>query len=121
MNYFETEAPEEKRVFSTGAVRDDSTGKGRYDLLPWGAIHALAQHSQRGAMHYGERNVDLGIPQHSLIDSCLRHISKYIQGDAEPYHLVAALWNIAWACEQEVKRPEMVDLPERTADSGEAV
>ncbi len=112
---------ERQRHFSTGAVRDDATGKGRYDLLPWGALHALAQHCERGALHYGERNVDKGIPQHSLIDSGLRHLGQYIQGDAEPHHLVAALWNIAWAVEQEIKRPELVDLPERTEKSGSAI
>ena len=32
------------REFKTGAVRDSADGKGRYDLLPWGAIHALAKH-----------------------------------------------------------------------------
>lgn len=109
---------DERREFSTGAVRDKADGKGRYDLLPWGAIHALAQHCERGAIHYGERNVDKGIPQHSLIDSGIRHLSLYIQGDAEAHHLVAALWNIAWAVEQEIKRPEMVDLPERGEHSG---
>lgn len=109
------------REFESGAVRDDATGKGRYDLLPWGAIHALAQHCERGALHYGERNVDKGIPQHSLIDSACRHLSQYIQGDAEDHHLVAAFWNIAWALEQELKRQELIDLPERTGDSGSAV
>ena len=117
----EPPAPEHQRHFSTGAVRDDATGKGRFDLLPWGAIHALAKHCERGALHYGERNVDKGIPQHSLIDSGLRHLGQYIQGDIEPHHLVAALWNIAWAVEQEIKRPELVDLPERTEKSGSAI
>ena len=112
---------DDQRHFDTGAVRDSATGKGRYDLLPWGAIHALAQHCERGAIHYGERNVDKGIPQHSFMDSAIRHISQYIQGDAEQHHLVAALWNIAWACEQEIKRPQMIDLPERTDASGNAV
>lgn len=106
------------REFNTGAVRDDATGKGRYDLMPWGAIHALAQHCERGALHYGERNVDKGIPQHSLIDSAMRHISMYIQGDCEDHHLTAAMWNIAWAIEQAIKRPEMVDLPEITERAG---
>ena len=27
---------DERREFSTGAVRDKADGKGRYDLLPWG-------------------------------------------------------------------------------------
>lgn len=109
------------RHFDTGAVRDDATGKGRFDLLPWAAIHALAKHCERGALHYGERNVDKGIPQHSLIDSGIRHLAMYIQGDAEPHHLVAALWNIAWAVEQEIKRPHLVDLPEREGVEVEAV
>lgn len=108
------------REFETGAVRDSAAGKGRYDLLPWGAIHALAQHCERGALHYGERNVDKGIPQHSFIDSAIRHLSLYIQGDAEDHHLIAAMWNIAWAVEQEIKRPELVDLPERNEKSGKA-
>ena len=108
------------REFDTGAVRDSSDGKGRYDLLPWGAIHALARHCERGAIHYGERNVAKGIPQHSLIDSGIRHLSQYIQGDTEEFHLVAAAWNIMWALEQELKRPEMIDLPERTEKSGKA-
>ena len=109
------------RHFETGAVRDSAAGKGRYDLLPWAAIHALAQHCERGAIHYGARNVDKGIPQSSLIDSGLRHLSLYIQGDSEPYHLVAALWNIAWACEQEAKRQHLVDLPERGEEAGAAI
>ena len=107
------------REFKTGAVRDSADGKGRYDLLPWGAIHALAQHCERGAAHYGERNVDKGIPQHSLLDS-IRHLSQYIQGDDEDHHLVAAAWNIMWALEQELKRPEMIDLPERGETAGKA-
>lgn len=110
------------RNFDTGAVRDDATGKGRFDLLPWAAIHALAKHCERGARHYGERNVDKGINQSSLIDSSVRHLCLYIQGDKEPHHLVAALWNIAWAVEQEIKRPQLVDLPERAdAEEGAAV
>ena len=114
------EFQKDERHFSTGAVRDNADGKGRYDLMPWGAIHALAQHCERGAKHYGERNVDRGIPQHSLIDSGIRHLAQYVQGDAEEHHLVAALWNIAWALEQEIKKPEMIDLPERTSESGKA-
>ena len=120
---FQDGSPQTRHVreFSTGAVRDDATGKGRFDLLPWAAIHALAKHCERGALHYGERNIDKGIPQHSLIDSGIRHLALYIQGDAEAHHLVAALWNIAWACEQEIKRRGLVDLPEREGVEVEAV
>lgn len=103
-----------QRHFSTGAVRDNAAGKGRFDLLPWNAIHALARHCERGAIHYGERNVDKGIPQHSLIDSGIRHASQYLRNDPEPYHLAAACWNLLWALEQEeLGRTDLIDLPGR--------
>jgi hypothetical protein len=100
----------------TGFVRDDKDGKGRFDLLPWGALWELAKHSEIGAKHYGERNIDLGCPQHSLIDSAIRHLAKYLMGwDDEP-HLRAALWNVAWAVEQDLHRPDMQDIPARKVE-----
>jgi hypothetical protein len=110
----EYEVKNTQRRFSTGAVRDDASGKGRFDLLPWNAIHALARHCERGAVHYGERNVDKGIPQHSLMDSGIRHASQYLRNDPEPHHLVAACWNLLWALEQEeLGREDLIDLPGR--------
>lgn len=103
----------DRTEFSTGAVRDMHTGKGRMDLVPVTAIIELSKHCENGALKYGERNVDKGIPQHSLIDSGLRHLFKYLRGDKDENHLVAALWNIAWAVEQEVNKPELNDLPNR--------
>lgn len=106
----------DRTEFSTGAVRDMHTGKGRLDLLPCSAILELAKHSENGARKYGERNVDKGINQSSFIDSGLRHIFKYLRGDKDENHLVAALWNIAWAVNQEVEKPEMQDIPSRLED-----
>lgn len=103
----------ERTNFSTGAVRDMHAGKGRMDLLPMSALIELAKHCENGAIKYGERNVDKGIPQHSFIDSAMRHLAKYTRGDKDEPHLVAALWNIAWAVNQEVEKPEMIDLPNR--------
>ena len=68
-----------RREFETGAVRDIQEGKGRYDLLPWEAIHELALHCEQGALKYGERNCEKGIPMHSLIDSSIRHLSCYMR------------------------------------------
>jgi hypothetical protein len=34
-----------------------------------------------------------------------------LRGDRDENHLVAALWNIAWAVEQDVNKPELNDLP----------
>lgn len=103
----------DRTEFTTGAVRDMHTGKGRMDLLPVTAIIELSKHCENGAIKYGERNVDKGIPQHSLIDSGLRHLFKYLRGDKDENHLVSALWNIAWAVQQDIERPELNDLPNR--------
>lgn len=103
----------ERTEFDTGAKRDMHEGKGRLDLLPCNAILELAKHCENGAKKYGERNVDKGIPQHSFIDSGLRHLFKYLRGDRDENHLVAALWNIAWAVDQDVSKPQMQDIPSR--------
>lgn len=101
----------DRTKFNTGAVRDMHTGKGRMDLLPVTAIIELSKHCEAGALKYGERNVDKGIPQHSLIDSGLRHLFKYLRGDKDENHLVAAAWNIMWALEQDMYKPDLNDLP----------
>lgn len=106
----------ERTQFETGAVRDMHKGKGRYDLLPWEAIHELAKHCEEGALKYGERNCEKGIPIHSLIDSAFRHLSYYMQGVKNEPHLRAAMWNIAFAIYMEQKHPEMQDVPSRKKD-----
>lgn len=108
----------DRTEFVTGALRDMHEGKGRLDLLPCTAILELAKHCEAGAKKYGERNVDKGIPQHSFIDSGLRHLFKYLRGDRDENHLVAALWNIAFAVEQDVTKPELNDIPSRKESEG---
>lgn len=102
---------DDSRVFETGAVRDNADGKGRMDLLPWNAIIELSKHCERGAKHYGENNVRMGIPFHSFADSGARHLAKWIAGITdEPTHLVAACWNLMWLLEQTITRPELNDM-----------
>lgn len=100
----------DRTQFATGAVRDMHEGKGRMDLLPLSAIIELSKHCENGARKYGEHNVDKGIPQHSLCDSAMRHMVKYMRGDNDEDHLVAAAWNIMWALNQRVEHPELNDL-----------
>ena len=100
----------DRREFNTGAVRDTATGKGRYDLLPWEAIHELAIHCEEGAKKYGERNAEMGIPVSSLMDSAFRHLSMYMQGYDEEPHLRSALWNIAFAIYIDKCKPELNDV-----------
>lgn len=110
----------ERTEFRTGAVRDMHEGKGRMDLLPWAAIMEIAKHCENGAIKYGEHNVDRGIPTHSLLDSGARHLAKHIDGQTDEPHLVAATWNLLWALQMELKRPDMVDVPWKEGKDGRA-
>lgn len=102
-----------RRQFESGAVRDMQEGKGRMDLLPWAAIMEVSKHCENGAKKYGEHNVDRGIPTHSLCDSAARHLAKYLDGWTDEPHLLAAAWNLLWAIQMGLKRPEVVDTPWR--------
>ena len=95
----------------TGFVRDTHDGKGRMDLLPWYAIMEVSIHSAEGAKKYGERNIDLGAPLHSLLDSGARHLAKCIAGEQDEDHLRAACWNLLWALNQRTTHPELNDMP----------
>jgi hypothetical protein len=101
----------DRTQFETGAVRDMHEGKGRLDLMPLTAIIEVSKHCEQGAKKYGEHNIDKGIPQHSLCDSAMRHLIKYMRGDDDENHIVAAAWNLLWAVEQHVNRSELNDLP----------
>ena len=100
-----------RREFDTGAVRDIQVGKGRMDLLPWAGIIEVSKHCEAGANKYGEHNVDKGIPTNSLCDSAARHLAKYLSGESDEDHLLAAAWNLLWALEMRVKKPDMVNTP----------
>lgn len=101
----------DRREFGTGAVRDMAAGKGRMDLLPWAAIIEVSKHCERGAVKYGEHNVDKGIPVHSFVDSAFRHLAKHTDGQTDEPHLIAAAWNLLWAIQMEQKHPELNDIP----------
>jgi len=103
----------DRTQFSSGAVRDMHTGKGRYDLLPMCVIDRLAKHYEAGALKYSDRNWEKGIPAHSFADSAMRHFCKYMDGWDDEDHLIAAIWNLCGLAWTEVKRPEMMDIPAR--------
>jgi hypothetical protein len=87
----------QRRDFGTGAVRDMSSGKGRFDLVPWEVIRALAIHYERGCLKYGDRNWEKGIPVSSFLDSAMRHLAQVIDGRDDENHLIAAIWNAVCA------------------------
>ena len=90
-----------RREFDTGAVRDMAVGRGRCDLLPPRAMLRLSKHFEAGAAKYGDHNWTRGIPINSFIDSALRHTLKYMAGETDEDHLVAAAWNLMCAMETE--------------------
>ncbi len=83
-----------RQEFETGAVRDVRVGKGRFDLLPWKTIWALARHYEKGATKYSERNWEQGIPLSRFFDSAIRHAIEAFLGMRDENHLIAAIWNL---------------------------
>jgi len=111
--FHDVEDSGERTEYNTGAVRDRKAGKGRCDLLPGCAILRLARHFENGAKKYGDRNWERGIPISSFIDSALRHIFMYMDGQKQEDHLCAAAWNLICAMATEEKRPSMQDIEAR--------
>lgn len=107
--------------YQTGAVRDTG-GKGRMDLLPMCALIRISKHMEdaikpdpeTGLPHYPERNWEKGLPLHTMIDSALRHLAKYMDGMDDEDHLCAAATNLLMALWTEEKRPDMNDIPSRS-------
>ena len=99
--------------FETGAVRDTG-GKGRMDLLPMCALLRVSKHMEDALTHYPERNWEKGLPMHSMLDSALRHLVKYMDGQRDEDHLCSAATNLLMALWMEEKRPDMQDIPARS-------
>ena len=84
----------ERREFETGSVRDSGEGKGRFDLLSPISMVLDAQHMQRGAEKYSDRNWEKGQPLSQYINSALRHVQKAMMGLTDEPHIDAAVWNL---------------------------
>lgn len=106
--------------YQTGAVRDTG-GKGRMDLLPMCALIRISKHMEdailpdptTGRPHYPERNWEKGLPLHTMLDSALRHLAKYMAGMNDEDHLCAAATNLLMAMWTEENKPNMQDIPTR--------
>ena len=62
----------------------------------------VARHFENGALKYGERNWQKGIPISRYIDSALRHLMKDLAGETDEDHAAAFVWNCmcaAWTME----------------------
>lgn len=93
MDYDKVNDSGERQEFESGAVRDTQHGKGRYDLISPIALEALAKHYENGAVKYGDSNWTKGIPLRRFLDSAIRHLIKYAEGDRSEDHIIACAWN----------------------------
>lgn len=115
MNEYEIKDSGKRQEFGTGAVRDTSENKGRFDLLPMATLAAWAVHYERGSSKYGARNWEKGIPVSRFLDSAMRHLVKAMGGLHDENHLISALWNIACAYETLI-RVRLGVLPKELKD-----
>jgi hypothetical protein len=106
-----------RRTFASGAVRDRSVGKGRFDLIPPIALFRLAKHYENGARKYCDRNWEKGMPLSQFLDSAGRHWTHVAAGHHEEDHIAAVIWNMVgfmWTWEEVInsRLPEdLVDIP----------
>lgn len=91
---FITKDSGQRRVFETGSVRDSRKGKGRFDLIPAYPLKRLAQLYERGAEKYADNNWQKGQNLANYLDSAMRHMNDYRDGDRSEDHLIAVAWNI---------------------------
>ena len=108
----------ERREFGTGAVRDMAEGKGDMFSLPPAAIIRVSKHYEQGAKKYGRNNYQKGIPISAFMDSALRHIFKYLDGQDDEDHLSAAAFNILGAIQMEERNQDMQDIETRNGQCG---
>ena len=75
------------------------------------ALLEVAKHFEDGAVKYGDRNWEKGIPVHCYIDSAVRHYLKFQRGDADEPHDRAFMWNILCAIWTHEHHPKLIDIP----------
>ena len=102
------------RYFSSGARRDSDKGKHKFTYLPIDVLGRVADHYEEGAKKYGDHNWRKGIPSTTIMDSLLRHVAAYYQGQDDEDHLSAIVFNALCLIYNEDKmtdNEEVYDLP----------
>lgn len=86
-----------RQTYGTGAQKEDSSktlGKGAYHLLPRNPIHRVSEIYRKGAIKYDARNWEKGIPLSRMLDSAMRHLFQFADGQADEDHLHQCIWNL---------------------------
>jgi hypothetical protein len=101
----------ERQQFESGAVRDTTTGKGRFDLISPEMLFRLTKWLEAGASKYDDRNWEKGMPISRCVDCAMRHLVKYLDGWDDEDHLAAVVTNVMFIMYFEENKPELQDLP----------
>ena len=98
--------------YEGGAKRESQEGKGRLDLVSPFALMRLARWYEEGAKKYEPRNWEKGMPFSHCVNSCMRHLLKYLMGMRDEDHLAAVAWNaFALMHYEEMGMTQWDDLP----------
>ena len=84
------------------------------ELVEWDTSTCLIEvsmHYEQGALKYGERNWEKGIPVHAYIDSGVRHLLKHLRGDNDERHDRAFVWNMLGAIWTSKHFSNLEDIP----------
>ena len=95
-----------RETFPSGAVRDTTEGKIRWDLLPMEALKRVATHYTNGAKKYEANNWRKGISTERFIESAFRHWAEYLLGKKDEDHLSAVVFNVLGIIYNEEKGEE---------------
>lgn len=104
-----------RESFVTGSRRDTREKKGRFDLVPAYPLYRIARLYEDGADKYGEHNWSKGQPISRYLDSCLRHINKFMMKMKDEDHLAQACWNLMSIIDH-IRRIEIGKLPKKLDD-----
>jgi len=83
----------ERETYISGMTREPNLSRGRYDLISPIALKALAIHMERGAEKYEDRNWEKGGKLSRHLNSAMRHLQQYLEGDRSEDHLSASIYN----------------------------
>lgn len=85
---------EEFRSFQSGAKRDSNINKIRPDLISPYMLKALGKVLADGAIHYGERNWEKGMPFEVLKESAARHYVSWMNNEEDEDHAAKLIFNV---------------------------
>jgi len=108
--------PKDRKILttSTGAKREDKTGKGDHVVVMCGFARTLSDLALHMENPYG-RNWELGLPLSSFFNAAERHKQEFISGNGGPTAAISWVWNVCCFYET-LHRIENGTLPKELDD-----